>query len=223
MNYIWKNYEKAQRFSVSTDISSYEECQWGGENAVLVNLHSRLSRILLPKSYVKEVGEEMLWEQYLSDPRYEDIANLLLHYQANLDMRIGFSPLDYLCYLEEESILEGRYGKLFQDRFTGLTQKDRDILLPFMAVYNQKRQKEVIFTEVLETIFEGIAFRNEEDTGIFHIHIPVQKTEYFALLFQCICDLFVPITVVLSVVWAGQCVGFIGMEETMVIGHLSIY
>lgn len=225
MSYLWEEYDKKQRFYVSTQGSSYMECQRGGGTDVSVNLNSRLHTFLLPESYVmQDVSKKgWLWDQYINDPRYGDVAHLLLTYKCQLERLLGLTSMELLCCLEERILLDGGYGASIQEEFSRLMEEDQDVLLHFLAKYNKGGQKDCYLLEALGGFFSDIQFHYEDATGIYHLYIHQEETEYHLNIYQICYDLFAPLTITIRVMWNGQCFAVIGEDRTMVIDEIVIF
>lgn len=234
MSYIWTNYQKENYFKVSLDgVSPYREADQSAnldDSLVRVNPYSRLSNILLPKELImaqedpdkQRDFENHLLSQYVTDDFYGDVANLLIHGMARLDLLRGMTSIDLHCILEELSIVQGHYGESLRKNFNTLEERDQNIILYHLTNYDQKKQVDVQLLPVLRALFPRVEHHFEVCTQIFHFYIPIPENNYNSCLFQVVETLFKPLTAHISLMWADQCFGRVEEDVTMVIDNIGI-
>lgn len=234
MSYIWSNYREDSYFKLSFDgVSPYREADHSAnpkDTTVRVNPYSRISHIILPQELIeqedddenKDFFENQLLHNYLSESKYADIANLLLHQMAKLDLLRGMTTIDGYCLMEEISINQGRYGDSLKNDFPTLKEQHKDIILYHLASYNLEKQRNMHLIPLLCDLFPRVEHHFEVSTQIFHIYIPSPKNDYHEGLFRVAETLFKPITAEISIMWEYQCFGLIEEEQTMVIDQIGI-
>lgn len=168
MSYIWSNYRKDAYFKLSFDgVSPYREADHSAnpkDTTVRVNPYSRISHIILPKELIdqqngdenKDFFENQLMQNYLSESKYADVANLLLHQMAKLDLLRGMTSIDVYCLMEEISINLGRYGEIAKNNFLSLEEQHKDTILYHLATYNLGKQRNINLIPLLCDLFPRV-------------------------------------------------------------------
>jgi len=225
MGYIWEQYSPDNRYRIETEgISPYTEV-WGNESGqIAVNVLYRFEEIFFPKKQMKdETAFRKQMELYEANPKYEEFANLLFHYLAQLERKTGMGKLECLIEQSYIEIMEGRYGEKFREKFVGIDKRRQFILLKNLAIYDEKNQRETMIGSALQETFGWVQLYYENTTGMIHIYINQGETEENKLIYEAICYLFQDIGTKMEVMWRGQHFGIIGMEEVMKIDGIGIY
>lgn len=224
MAYIWSDYDPKIKYRIDFGrISPYLEVWEREGNTVYVNVFYRLCEFLFPQEVAgdrKRFAE--LMERYEEDPRWQEIANLLMHWIAQADRQKGLSLQELVMWRVQEDILAGRYGDWLKEQFFGITEGQKDILLWYLAEYSQKRQRVVVYGSVLHRIFHTVRLYYEKSTGIVHLYIGQEQNEENAKLLAIIDYLFRDREIKVQVMWRGEHFGVIGVDETMRIGITAL-
>lgn len=224
MAYIWENDTPDCTYRVSQNgISPYMEV-WEGETGIIpVNIFYRLFDLLLPKD-VADTAEKVdsLLQQYETDGRYQELADIWMHFIARLDRTKGIGLQEMLSAIKRQEIEKGWYGAQVREQFSRLSSTDASILLRYLAKYDLVRQRETMFDAVLFTLFPEVRFYYEHSTGILHIYLGAEKDAYHTNLYGLCQILFQDMGIHTEVMWKGEHFGIIGVEETMSVGQTAL-
>lgn len=223
MAYIWENYKTDKKFTISEEVSPYLELWDNSEKTVNVNIFFRLSELLFPSSFTKdEKSFHCLWDQYQNNFRYKEIANLLLHAQAQLDRKKGMTVIDILAIGAYQEIQLAVYGEWLRDAFESLELQDKIIILDCLARYNLSGQRTTFFDEAIFRCFAKTQIYYEKSTTKLYIYIEEEKEEKNLNKFAIIEYLFKDIELKTEIMWKREHFGIIGIEQTMKIEEIAM-
>lgn len=223
MAYIWQNYSDNKKYRIATEsISPYVEVWENSGDTVLVNVFYRLYDCLFPEQYGSEIELfNDLFEKYLNTPKYSELANILMHFLARLDLQHGWDCFDILSCIEKERIDNGVYGCQIKDIFNRIRDNSsKNKLLRYLAKYDFEEQRETVWDAAMYAIFKNVEFYYEKSTSIVHICLSVEKNEQNELLYY-ICELlFKDLYLKVCVHW-NEKIAIIGNDDFMKIGSIS--
>lgn len=222
MAYIWEEYKESNLFKIAYDnVSPYMEVWDKKGEIIFVNIYYRIFELLFPEGFREESDKvDELLSRYMENDRYGDIANLIIHFKAILDLQRGINLQRIIEELEFFSINAGCYGEKLKSNFNKLKRVDQNIILRYLAKYDWNRQKENVFDVVIYSLFHRVDFYYEKSTDIVHLYIADEKNEYNSLLYFVSEYLFKDIKIQVEVIWQNH-FGIIGMDDLMRIGELS--
>lgn len=224
MSYIWNDYSWENQFRVSQDrVSPYMEV-WDREGPlVFVNIFYRIYEFLMPRELfdcAEDVNRQM--ELYIRDERYKDMANLIMHYLARMDGLKGLRLSDIMERICEREMEAGRYGEKARAEFAGLDQREREIILRYLAKYNLDVQRETVFDGVLRALFHELRLYYENSTDTVYVYIGDEKSQYHSRVFELCRYLFMDVGIKAEVMWKGEHFGVLGVDDSMIIGKTAI-
>lgn len=237
MAYIWTNYSPERRYALSgRHISPYMEVWDSGMDPIPVNIFYRLHSLLLPEGSFRdkaareyEVSELLL--NYMgegADQRYPEIANVVIHYIAQLDRLRGLRLEEVVDALLEEDIRGGVYGDwardTFQDVFQadGLDQEYRRAFLRCLTKYTLGIQRENVFDTALYALFSDTRLYFEKSTETLHIYLGDEHTPKAEKRYRLCEFFFQDLLLCTSVMWKGGHFGVIGWDESMVLDRTAL-
>lgn len=224
MAYIWEDYKEENQFQVTDDnVSPYMEV-WDKKGEIVpVNVFVRLYPYLFPESFVRdEASVNELLNQYGNSLRYEETANLLMHYIARLDRIKGLSLVDIVKFRIYRDIRQGAYGLWLREAFCELEQEKQWMILRYAAEYNLSGQRVTVYDAAVKQVFETVSMYYEKSSKITYLYIGKQRNEANERLLQIVDYLFKDINIKTEVMWQGEHFGIIGMDQTMRIGELAL-
>lgn len=224
MSYIWNNYSWENKFKVSFyEISPYLEVFSRTDNFVYVNIFYRIYELLMPKAvlYNEELINKQL-ERYTDNERFSDIANLLMHFIAQTDQLKGIRLQEIMERISRKEIGQGRYGDDTKERFNSLQERDKDIILRYLAKYNLGSQRETVFDGVLNALFSKVRLYYEHSTEIIYVYIEEDNHEYNIKLYKLCEYFFKDFGIKTEVMWKQEHFGVIGIEDSMIIDEITL-
>lgn len=224
MSYIWENYNENKKFIVSDkNISPYLEVFSTDEDIEYVNIFKRFSELFLPERIIQNEKEYIeILNKYMNDSRYIELANLAMHYLAQLDRIKALSSIDLISYNIFQDINKNVYGEKLKNNFLSLSRDKQKIILNLLAKYNENNQIETVYDEALYRCFSKVRIYYEKPTNKVHIYIGKEETENNKILLRVINYLFLDVGVNIRVMWKNEHFGIIGIDETMIIDNISL-
>lgn len=230
MAYIWTDYSPAKTYRISTTgVSPYLEVWDARGDEVPVNLFYRLFPLLLPmEAFPDEASLRRQLRLYSGETaedgergRYPDIANLLLHWLAQLDRLRGMRLEEAVDGLLEEEILCGAYGGEAADTFRaafGDGEPDGRSRRAFLRCLTESllgAQRETAFDVALYALFPDTRLYYERSTDTVHIYLGEARSEKADARYR-LCDFFFrDLLLRVQVMWKGEHFGVVGWDCTM--------
>ena len=202
MSYIWENYNKNNKYILSSkDVGLNEEANFAIKNNIVhVNSKSRFCSLL------KDIEDSNI-----------ELHNCLFHYLAQLDLICGHSTYDnqYSDILTE--IENGKYGKKIKSSFELISSNDITLLLNSIITYRKSQNNNNMFYSTFKQIFNSysmkaysaeIFFDKSKNTN--YCFCATNETPYLLNLFNLIKLLFANIDEMYIPIWGVYNFGIIG-------------
>lgn len=224
MAYIWEFYNENKKFIVSDkNICPYLEVFSTDGDVEYVNIFKRFSKLFLPKRIIQDEKDYIeILNKYINDSKYIELANLAMHYLAQLDRVKALSSIDLISYNIFQDINKNVYGEKLKNDFLSLSRNKQKIILNLLAKYNENDQTETVYDEVLYRCFSKVRIYYEKPTNKVHIYIGEEETKNNKILLKVINYLFLDIGVNIRVMWKNNHFGIIGIDESMMINKISL-
>lgn len=214
MSYIWQEYSRNNRFTVSFErISPYMEVwDMNDKNNISVNPFYRIYEIIFPDDDPEKIIE--LAYKYDNIPQYKDIVNLLIHEIAQTDRLKGTDLLFVMELIEERFIQEGKYGHECRSLFNSVSAEKQELILRYLSKYDISDQRENVFDSVLSAMFDDARMYYERSTEHVHIYINEVASDENINALSLASILFKNINIQTEVTWDNH-FGIIGFDNVM--------
>ena len=212
MSYLWKNYERYNKFCVDDrPMSPYLEVNYINGKRVGVNVLIRFCEIFEPLFELDDHSE-----------RYGALENCLLHYLAQLDLESGLHAVSFAEHALDVELLNGYYGREAKELYELLSDEERRILLIYLQRHNAAQGRRSFFFDAVSAFFPSTKSWFHEFEGKFLFCIPAPETEHNLKLIELLKILLLDMEVELEIFW-GNHFGLIGAEEMMRLDEFVIY
>lgn len=224
MHYIWNNHSEDKRYFLGVENIATGIEVWDDDSRnTAVNVLVRLFDLVFPPDAVKSEEEYLkLIEKYQNDPKYQEIFNYLVHFQATLDLNSGFLVHDIIAMNIERCIFNGIFGDFIKNSYEKCDKKIRYILLSCYADYVISKNKKNMFEKFIEIVFAPVNVYYQHSTAKTYIYIHHEKDEekisVLRLAEYFLCD----INREIEIMWKGEHMSFIGFDYSMIIGDMYL-
>lgn len=208
MSYIYSNYNLDNKYKMEEKSTSpYIEVLNNKSDIIEVNTMIRFYDIFREYNFIKNHGE---------------IDNILLHILAQIDLESATHRDSIRIEHIKNKISNSYYSKSIKNMFDKINKEDQDIILDFMLLDMNNKQRECLFYEVIKAVFYDSCLLYEKNTQENILYLPVSKNEYNINLIKLIKEIFLDITKEISIIWTNM-VGVIGIDELSIMDKMSIY
>ena len=223
MAYIWNDYsaEKEYRLIENTIVPNAEV--WDTlESPTLVNVMPRLFDLVFPYSAINNMDSlNVLYDKYLNDPEYQNIFDLMMHFQATLDLNSGAGIRDIVSRLTEKAVLDGGYGDEIRELYMRCDRNVRYMLLDCRSEYILSGSKKDMFERFISLAFRKINIYYQKSTAKTYIYVDLPFTDERQSITQLAEYFLSDLHRETEFMWKGEHLPFIGTDFTTILG--SIY
>ena len=211
MKYIWQNYSTQNDFYIDEKpLSPYLEVGYVGTQKIGVNPVPRLLEVFAP----------LLDKESSKD--FEPLANCLLHYIAQLDLKSGLHVTSFLEYQLDKELREGFFGTRAKEMYLSMDESEQRIILIYLQRHEAAQGLKVFFFDAVLQFFPATKFYFYEHEEKFLFYIPVPKTEHNEKLMELLIFLLFDLGTNYEIFWNCH-FGIIDEAETMALDEVVIY
>lgn len=224
MSYIWNDYsdEKKYVLGIKNIVSGIEV--WNDKKEeTSVNVLVRLFDLVFPKKYIdSEDKNNDLAERYTSDSAYQEIFNLMMHFQALLDRNSGCTVNDILALTIQTSILNSEFGEDIRNYYLSINDKARYYILNYYAEYLISQSREKVFEKFIENYYVKVNLYFQQSTYKTYIYIHEDKTEENLIILKLAEYFLCEIDRDIEIMWKGEHIPIIGFDYSMIIENMCL-
>lgn len=214
MSMIWKNYTPEKEFILPVAVDSSGVEMWGGDKRAYVNPLIRFSMVFQP---VYQLTREQGGSKELGC-----VENLIFHWLALLDQKLGMDYNSFLDWLYADDIEHGYYGEQCREMFSSIPYESQRIILRHLRYYRQNEERTSQLENCIVDLFpkSRIYFHSLENKYL--IYLPYEATPCNRTLLELTVFLFLDVNFDWELFWQEH-FGIIGREQTMHIDQMIIY
>lgn len=225
MGYIWEEYKEDNFYYFPQGRQSYYLEVWRKNGKrIPINPYYRFTEVFFPL-LLGDDGEKMkcIKDRYQRKPIFEEIFNLITHQLAILDRLNALSLEDIKMSLLIDEILSNQYGEEVKLMISGLQFDDLYIILKELVKWRETGEREILFDEVLQLLFQKVIIYKENTEGKILVYIEEIRNDYKEKLVNLVLFLFADMELMIEVFFANEHFGIIGNDSTMKVGKISCY
>lgn len=224
MSYIWNNYSNEKNYEIAIDniVSGIEV--WDIESKkTFVNVLPRLFDLVFPQEYINtEEKYNDLISDYSQNPEFQNIFNIIIHFQVMCDRNSGFTKYDIYSMIIERLIFNNKFGENIRNMYLKLNSNQRYLLLNSYSEYLLSDNKRNMFERFLELNFQTTNVYHQQSSEVTYIYIHEEKTEENINLVKLAKFFLCDMKRIIEIMWKGEHLPFIGYDYTMILGEMYL-
>lgn len=224
MNYIWNDYSENKRFSLATEnvVPGVEVWNQRSET-VSVNVLVRFFEVLFPRGLIKnEEDYESLLDKYVSQEKYRDIFNLIIHIMALFDLNSGIQINDILIKCIENMIINKEFGKSITDDYYDISNNAKYMLLNSYAEYIKSENRNNQFYSFLESYYKQVNIYYQKSRNLNYVYIHMERSHENEAILRLAEFFLADMNYNTEVMWKGEHIPIIGFDYTMIIDNICV-
>lgn len=150
------------------------------------------------------------------------VVNMVLHYLALLDQKLGMNRNSFLDRLYFEDITAGRYGEKCKNFFEAIPYEKKRIIARNLRHYHQENERKSRFEECIMEIFPAARLYIYTPENKYLIYLPYEENDENTTLINLMVLLFLEVTLHWEAFWQKH-FGIIGRDQTMHLDQVVIY